>query len=52
MSRIDRSKWNGAWLLKRSVSVGSNTDEHQSTKLTAFSCVSITPFGMPVEPDV
>ena len=33
-------------------SVGSNTDEHQSTKLIAFSCVSITPLGMPVEPDV
>ena len=52
MSRTDRSKWNGAWLLKRSCSVGAKTDEHQSTKLVAFPCVSMTPFGVPVEPEV
>ena len=34
------------------VSVGLNIDEHQSTKLVAFSWVSITPLGTPVEPDV
>ena len=28
------------------------TSEHQSTKLVAFSCDSITPLGLPVEPDV
>ncbi len=52
MSRIDRSKWNGACDEKRSVAFGSKDSEHQSTKLTAFSCDSITPFGLPVEPDV
>ena len=51
-SRIERSKWNGACDEKRSAAVGSKVSEHQSTKLTAFSCDSITPLGLPVEPDV
>jgi hypothetical protein len=51
-SRIERSKWKGACEEKRSRSVGSNTSEHQSTKLAPFSCDSITPFGFPVEPEV
>ena len=52
MSRTDESKWNGAWLLNRSSGPGAKASEHQSMKLRAFSCVSITPFGIPVEPDV
>lgn len=30
--------------------MGLKTSEHQSTKLVAFSCVRVTPFGTPVEP--
>src|SRR5205807_6981382 len=52
ISRMERSKWNGACEEKRSLVIGSNTSEHQSTKLTAFSWESITPLGLPVEPDV
>src|SRR3972149_5505476 len=51
-SRMDRSKWNGACEAKRSVSAGWNTSEHQSTKLSALRCESITPFGFPVDPEV
>lgn len=52
MSRIERSKWKGAWDEKRSAFVGSKTCRHQSTKLTALSWLSITPFGLPVDPEV
>ena len=52
MSRIERSKWNGACEEKRSSDVGLNVSEHHSTKLTALRCVNWTPFGLPVEPEV
>ncbi len=52
MSRMDRSKWNGAWAEKRSSARGVNVSEHQSTNVVAFSCVRVTPLGRPVEPDV
>ena len=41
MSRIDKSKWNGACAEKRSVAAGLKVSEHQSTKLTALSCDSM-----------
>ena len=34
------------------VSVGENVAEHQSTKASAFSWLSMTPFGTPVDPEV
>ena len=49
---MERSKWKGAWFEKRSSSRGSMISEHQSTKAFALRCVSITPFGFPVEPEV
>src|SRR5690606_37477829 len=52
MSRIERSKWNGAWEEKRSSAVGSNVSEHQSMNERALECVCMTPFGLPVDPDV
>ena len=36
----------------RSLDDGSNTSEHQSTNVTAFSCDKLTPLGLPVEPEV
>src|SRR5690349_10404768 len=51
-SKIERSKWKGAWLLKRSCSSGVNTEEHQSTKLSALRWLNVTPFGIPVDPEV
>jgi hypothetical protein len=51
-SRIERSKWKGAWDEKRSSSVGSSASPHQSTNAAAWRCESVTPFGVPVEPDV
>ena len=52
MSRIDRSKWNGAWDEQRSVAVTAKVSEHQSTKLVAFRWDSMTPLGFPVDPEV
>ena len=48
----DRSKWKGAWEEKRSLGSGSKVSEHQSTKLIAARLLSITPLGLPVEPEV
>jgi hypothetical protein len=46
----DESKWNGA-CDKRSSCLGSDL-ERQSTYLIAARCVSMTPLGFPVEPEV
>ena len=51
-SRIERSKWKGAWDEKRSSGRGAKAPWHQSTKASALAWVWTTPLGLPVEPDV
>ena len=43
---------NGACDENVSSGVGLNSREHHWIKLRALACVCITPFGIPVEPDV
>ena len=52
MSKTERSKWNGATLATRSFALNWIRSAAQSTNASAFRCESITPLGMPVEPDV
>src|SRR5438552_16584644 len=51
-SKTDKSKWNGAWLHRRSSWPMSKRPTAHSTNARALRWVSITPFGDPVEPDV
>jgi len=51
-SKIDRSKWSGAWLDRRSSDETANRAMPQSTNVSAFRWESMTPFGSPVEPEV
>ena len=52
MSSTDRSKWNGAWLEKRSSARASTSATDQSMKASAARWLMQTPLGRPVEPDV
>src|SRR5262245_35268384 len=51
-SNTERSKWNGACDPKRSPTRRSNVVKHQLRKQPALACVSMTPLGLPVDPDV
>ena len=52
MSKMERSKCSGAWLIARSALEMSNVLAAQSTKLMRLPCESMMPLGSPVEPDV
>lgn len=51
-SNTDRLKWKGATLATRSPSRSPIASAAQSTKAAALPCESMTPLGMPVDPDV
>src|SRR5690606_26228695 len=51
-SKTERSKWNGAWLERRSAAVTPIVRTAQSTNDQPLRWLNITPLGRPVEPDV
>ena len=52
MSKTDRSKCSGAGLQTRSCSPRPAQAAAHSTKVSEARCEIITPFGVPVDPDV
>ena len=52
MSKTDRSKWSGAGLQTRSCAVSPAAAAAHSTNVSELRCEIITPFGLPVDPDV
>ena len=52
MSKTDRSKCSGAGLQTRSCSPSPAQAAAHSTKVSEARCEIITPFGVPVDPDV
>src|ERR1700761_4993819 len=52
MSKTDRSKWSGAGLQTRSCSVSPAQFAAHATKVSEARCEIITPFGVPVDPEV
>ena len=52
MSNTDRSKWSGAGLQTRSCSVSPAAAAAHSTNVSELRWEIITPFGVPVDPDV
>src|SRR5208337_1038762 len=52
ISNVDRSKCRGAWFETRSSSIRPAHSAAQFTNVSEFRCEIITPFGVPVEPDV
>src|ERR1700759_1926103 len=51
-SKTDRSKWSGAGLQTRSSSVSPMQFAAHTTKVSEARCEIITPFGVPVDPEV
>ncbi len=51
-SKVDRSKWSGAWLDTTSSATTAYSSAAQSTNPRQARWLSITPFGVPVDPDV
>ena len=51
-SKTERSKWNGAWLDRRSPGWGSSSSSAHSMNASAFPWLMHTPLGRPVDPDV
>src|SRR6185437_1915807 len=51
-SKMERSKWKGAWLATRSAGPRLIWSAAHSMKLRAWPWVSMTPLGTPVEPEV
>ena len=52
ISKTDRSKLNGAWLESRSMLEMAKVSHDQLINVSAFRWESITPLGLPVDPDV
>src|ERR1700744_507785 len=51
-SKTDRSKCSGAGLQTRSDSVSPVAPAAHTTKVSALRCEIMTPFGVPVDPEV
>lgn len=51
-SRTDRSKVSEAWLAKRSPGPASSSPRAHSTKARAPAWLTVTPLGLPVDPEV
>jgi len=52
MSKTDRSKCRGAGLQTRSCSLSPAHSAAQATKVSELRCEIMTPFGVPVDPEV
>src|SRR5262245_28337695 len=52
MSKTERSKWSGGCAEIRSLGVNLKYVVAQSMKCDTLACVTGTPFGTPVEPEV
>src|SRR5262249_58197100 len=51
-SKVERSKWKGAWLLTRSACERPYSPAAQVQNARALACVWTMPLGVPVDPEV